>query len=153
MTGITITNKRIPQRGILDIYYAAAELNKNYQLVKNNDKLDRRMQEIMHSVLYISALDASCWVQLPHKDYKRIINLFVFLANRKYNLTIDTNEQMQQEMKSRLLYLLRIKLVEVSIDKKFYTEQSDEEILEEIGHLIDQYVNPLLVEDVKEMKK
>ena len=153
VTGITITNKRIPQRGILDIYYAAAELNKNYQLVKNNDKLDRRMQEIMHSVLYISALDASCWVQLPHKDYKRIINLFVFLANRKYNLTIDTNEQMQQEMKSRLLYLLRIKLVEVSIDKKFYTEQSDEEILEEIGHLIDQYVNPLLVEDVKEMKK
>ena len=153
INGITMSNKRIPKRGILDLYYASAELGKNYNLVKRDNSLDYSIKEIMHSVMYISALDASCWLQLPNREYKRIINLFVFLANRKYGLTIESNELIQQQMRNRLLYFLRMKLVESSIDKDFYTDHTDEEILAEIGQIIDEFTSPLLIQDVKEKKK
>lgn len=152
LSGITITNKKVPQRGVLDLYYASAELGKNYQLVKTDDRLDQTITEIMHSVLSIATLDSSCWVQLSRKDYKRIVNLFAFLANRKYNLTVSTNNCMQEEMHSRLLYFLRLKLVESIVDKDFYTDKIDEEILAEIGEIIDKYSEQASLIDVKQKR-
>lgn len=141
INGITFTNKRIPQRGVLDLYSSAAELDKNYQLVKQDDKLDKFMRELEHSVLYISALDASCWVKLPHKDYKRVVNLFAFLANRKCGLTLEENSYMRLEKGNRMLYFLRLLFLDLIIDKSFSTDKTDEEILEEIGIIIDTYTD------------
>ena len=152
INGITFTNKRIPQRGVLDLYSSAVELDKNYQLVKRDDKLDEFMRELEHSVLYISALDASCWVRIPHKDYKRIVNLFAFLANRKYGLTLEDNSYMKLEKGNRVLYFLRLLFLELVLDKNFYTDKTDEEILEEISLIIDRYLGNI-TEKEKTKKK
>lgn len=140
LTGITMTNKRIPQKGILDLYYASAELEKNYKLVKKDNQLDKIMRDIMHSILYISVLDSSCWLQLPHKDYVRIVNLFAFLANRKYGLTVDTNDYMGNAKREQIIYFLRLKFVEFALDKDFFSAKSDEENLLETEQIIDSYL-------------
>lgn len=152
VSGITMTNKRVPQRGILDLYYSASELEKNYQLVKRDNKLDKIMRELTHSVLYISALDASCWIQMPHKDYKRIVNLFAFLANRRFGLTLAENDYMQLEKRNRILYFVRLLFLKFILDKNFYTNKTDKEILEEIGSIIDNYIESTTSKDEAKKK-
>ena len=72
------------------------------------------------------------------------------MANRKCGLKLEENSYMRLEKGNRILYFLRLLFLDLIIDKSFYTDKSDEDILEEIGTIIDTYTD---TEKLKEKVK
>lgn len=136
--GITLSNK-IPNRGTLDLYKAMSILEDNCASLRKDNRYDDSLTRIEHSILMVSAIDSACWITIPHKTHKRIVNCLAFLANRKYGFVNHMGNPMIERGMKRLLYFGRIKWFEHFLDPDFEVNYSDKDILEEVDELITGY--------------
>ena len=138
LNGITMLNKRIPNRGIIDLYYASEKLKDNYQLIRQDNTFDQAVIYLAHAAIYIAALDSLCWLSMSYLDHQKMSNYITYLANRKYGITHLENPVILNNMK-RLSYVTRIKLLETLIDPNYHTSASDDKILKKITKIVDNY--------------
>ncbi len=140
-SGITLSNKLIPRRGILDLYISATILEENYQLVKKDARFKFSIPRIEHSLLLISALDSAFWFSIPWKEHRRITTLFLTLANQKYGYEEYRENPLVSQLQKRTLYKVRSFLLDIVREKHFEEDLTEEEILTELNNRLDQIVS------------
>lgn len=136
-TGISITSKRIAGRGTLDLYKSCQTLEKNYNLVKEDNTFDHMIMNMAHKEMLKMALDASLWTNIDIKRKKEIVNLLYCLANRYFNYdSHDESEFIKRAISQNKWYKFRFYCALLYIDKLYKTDLSDSEILTHIEDLI-----------------
>lgn len=138
-SGITKTNKRVPNRGLLDLYAASLVLDQNYRLVRRNGLLDEKMRQIGHNTIFIASLDSSFWLSMKNKN--QLSNLFLQLANLRYGyVSYHDNPVIETRAKKVPHYRIRIKYFDRFIhNKKYELVGSNElEIVQKINDCFDE---------------
>lgn len=137
--GISLSAKKRPNRELLEIYYSVKVLERNYKLVRQDNRFDKVIKEISHIEMLKMACDAACWQTIHFKKKKQIVTMLYNLAS-KYScyFKITDNELLKRKLKRD--FLLQMRMLIMFLNKKdeetYYLDDND--IMFEVGILIDE---------------
>lgn len=141
LNGITKKSKKGPSRDILDIYPSALLLDKNYQLVRRNDSLDRKMKELGYNILFLGALNSGFWLQMRKR--KLLANAFYSLANKRYGFTsYQDSTYLQKRVAEVPQFAIRMKYLSTFVfQKKYRLEKEESELFADIERYLEEYLS------------
>lgn len=138
INGICLTTIRKPSIGVLDLYYSSKVLENNYKLVRQDDKYDKVIEEIVYREMLSMSKSASSWMMKDIRKKKRIINLLYYVANRYAGITdVDNKKIVYEAFKKSKFKLFRIPNFFIYLERSIDIGLSDEEILKEVSELIE----------------
>ncbi len=139
INGITLSVKRIPNRGVIDLYYSTLKLEQNYCLIRQSNHFDNHIRNLAHSFMYLSALNAVCWLQVPVRLHSQIVSNLMYLADQHYGVT---NHFKNPRVRRRLMSIpyLGVALIGEILKRNPNIESlSDEQVINHVIQLIEEY--------------
>ncbi len=137
--GISLGAKKSPNIGILDIYCSVQVLERNYKLIRQNNKMDAIMKQIEHIEMLNMAFDASFWQTIHLRTKKEIVSLLYYLTNRYFGYFKATDNPLLKR-KLRREFLMQFKMLMLFLNKKDACDYliSDDDLLSDVIFLIDR---------------